>query len=745
MSQLIRQSHSSTPQPLWRPFDLPAPPGPTGATGPQGIDGFSSGSIYYFNKSTDEMSKSPLFNTGQNVVVVSDGIIATFTTPVLEPNVFLIPAGNWIFDCVMKLNVGYSTQFVRTEIYIVDTLGNETLIGQTTVDEVELIGGLDEELYAWGVAIPQVSVDGTDRLRVKFIASGLNSTDELTMFFENGTVAQVITSLSPNLPGPTGPTGSIGQTGSTGSTGLQGPTGIQGATGSPSTVTGPKGDQGLTGPRGITGNTGSTGAPSSVTGPTGNTGSTGFGATGPTGFGATGPTGFGATGPTGFGATGPTGFGATGATGFGATGPQGGQGSTGPQGGQGSTGPQGNPANASLWSTFNAVNNVNFANYTLNNGFNGNFTNQVYVGSDLKVGGTVFLPATLINGGDITTRNITVSDAVTQQADVNIYGVNLAPGDSSLFVQGGTTLDGGGTIHGITIGTLPVSGINTQRVDVLPTGITITTPTFLNVLGAGAISLNVAGAGNFAVGGALSLAGGAYIENNASNVRMINTSTGNQNTLLNVGVIDGPFNVSNSFPLVIKNSGGAGLQLENLTTINGVPYSPGGGSLATQTFLDVKPNGTDGGDASNSVGTYYRRDFNTGNPPLNPISPPVEESFTIPGLRLATTAGLFSVPAGTYLVDAFCPVVSVGRHRVRIFDLTNGVVLAIGNNSFIDSSNFAQGIATVSSVIEVLGVIDVEVQHQVETNGVSPSQSLGLNCFFGDDEIYSTVRFVKYA
>jgi hypothetical protein len=259
------------------------------------------------------------------------------------------------------------------------------------------------------------------------------------------------------------------------------------------------------------------------------------------------------------------------------------------------------------------------------------------------------------------------------------------------------------------------------------------------VLGAGAISLNVAGAGNFAVGGALSLAGGAYIENNASNVRMINTSSGNQNTLLHVGVIDGPFNVSNLFPLVIKNSGGAGLQLENLTTINGLPYVP----LATQTFLDVKPSGTSGGFGFSHEFQYYYRELNTGNPPLNPISPPIEESTTIAGLRLDTSTGQISIPAGTYLVDVICPIVSVGRHRCRIFDTTNSIVLAVGNNGYANNGGFYGDSSTLSSVIVIPSLTTIEIQQQIET--ISVPDSLGLANNFGDDEIYSTVRFVKYA
>ena len=84
-----------------------------------------------------------------------------------------------------------------------------------------------------------------------------------------------------------------------------------------------------------------------------------------------------------------------------------------------------------------------------------------------------------------------------------VYGGNVPVGLSTLYVKGGTTLDGGGVVHGITIGTVPVAGINTQRIDVLPVGITMTTPTF--------ISMNGLGAANIAMGGAIAIAAGSYV------------------------------------------------------------------------------------------------------------------------------------------------------------------------------------------------------------------------------------------
>jgi hypothetical protein len=736
MSQLIHQSHASTPQPFWLPFDTVLPPGPTGntgPTGPQGADGFSSGRIYYFNKSVSsdiptyfEMDQVPLFTAGQSSVATVDGPIVEFATPLNDPDTIQIPAGNWIFDVVMFLNVGYSFQKVLAEVYVRDLAGVETLIGSNINDDVEIVGGIDEELYTFGVGIPSTPINNTDRIVVKFSVTGLGLGETITMFFEGNSVAQMITSLSPNLIGATGPTGPAGIQGVTGPTGRTGPRGVPSGTQyylqkSPSSLiyemstipntntespipipasgipflfisspldiallpggtwrfshevqllfpytseflqtsvycttfgvptqigttftqltggttltryeydvnvsslslfagndfmtvyftttmpfgqtvfyyiqqptvasvitslvaygptgaTGPQGIQGVTGPTGIRGQTGPTG----FTGFTGVTGSTGQ--TGPTGFGATGNTG--PTGPSGsIGSTGPTGqastvTGPTGSTGpslpgpTGATGQQGGQGVTGPTGANGSIGPTGSPANASQWSTFPAVSNVNIANYNLSNV--DVFRALSVYGGSVSAGGTFASPLAYFDaGGNAVCRSIDVGDSITSIASIRGWGANKIAGLSTMNIVGGTTLDGGGSVHGITIGTLPVAGINTQRLDVLPTGVSITTPTFFDVLGAGAITLNVAGAGNFSVGGALSLAGGSYIEANTSNFRYINTTSGNQITTANIGRIDGPYNVSNTFPLVLGNSGTAGTVLSNVTTINSTRY-----------------------------------------------------------------------------------------------------------------------------------------------------------------------------
>jgi hypothetical protein len=272
------------------------------------------------------------------------------------------------------------------------------------------------------------------------------------------------------------------------------------------------------------------------------------------------------------GPTGPQGIqGIQGTGGFtGAQGPQGiqgpaGTGFTGPVGATGPAGAPGSAANVSAWAAFKAISNVDLSGNSL---VNGNVASTTISNSSntwtrtLGIGGTSSIPFTSVDnlGNGYFGQSVTASNSA-QVANISSYGVNRPAGTNALYVSGGTTLDGGGVVHGITIGTLPVAGINTQRIDVIPAGIGINAATY--------IQLAALGAGSFAAGGALSLAGGDYIEANTDDFRVINTSSGNQQTTIRAGFYDGPFGVSNTYPMVVGNNGTAGTTILNVNSITG--------------------------------------------------------------------------------------------------------------------------------------------------------------------------------
>ena len=275
------------------------------------------------------------------------------------------------------------------------------------------------------------------------------------------------------------------------------------------------------------------------------------------------------TGPTG--PQGPTGANGVGFTG--AAGPTGAQGlpGVGATGATGATGPAGTPgtaANASLWAVFPAVSNVDMSGNSISNANTIASTTLVNNSNawtrTLGIGGTTFIPFTSIdNLGNGAFGQSVVASNSAEIANISVYGVNRPPGTNALYAEGGVTLDGGGTVHGIAIGTLPVAGVNTQRIDVLPVGIGINAATYVQVAAAGAASM--------AAGGALSLAGGDYIEANTDDFRVINTTSGNQQTTIRAGFYDGPFGLSNTYPMVVGNNGTAGTTILNVNSITGTP------------------------------------------------------------------------------------------------------------------------------------------------------------------------------
>jgi hypothetical protein len=205
------------------------------------------------------------------------------------------------------------------------------------------------------------------------------------------------------------------------------------------------------------------------------------------------------------------------------------------------------------------------------------------------VGGTTLIPLTTIDSlGNVSAASTTTVGLTSGAGNISVYGANRLVGFNALYAEGGTTLTGGGIVHGITLGALRAGGVDTVRFEVLPGGIFATTPLFpISLTSGSAVTINAGGAGNFSCGGALSLAGGGYIEANSSDFRLINTTSGNQATTLFTGRIDGPYNVSNVNPLVLGNSGTAGTNITNVNSLAG--NVSGGAALTNITTINTRP------------------------------------------------------------------------------------------------------------------------------------------------------------
>ena len=197
------------------------PAGPQGATGPQGPQGYSSGAVYYFNPSNTSgglylMQRTPVIGSGTTITTTGTGSptalqIATFVSPVGDPNITSIPAGLWVFNATYELSVAYSNQGVFAEVYTYNGT-SFTTIASGSANPVELLGGTNPELYDFAVSVPTTSLSATDRIAVSFYVVNLALGDTINSYYEGPDIAQVVTSLS----GSAGPTGATGPTGPAG-------------------------------------------------------------------------------------------------------------------------------------------------------------------------------------------------------------------------------------------------------------------------------------------------------------------------------------------------------------------------------------------------------------------------------------------------------------------------------------------------------------------------------------------------
>lgn len=279
----------------------------------------------------------------------------------------------------------------------------------------------------------------------------------------------------------------------------------------------------------------------------------------------------GATGPTGLtggiGNTGPTG--ATGLTG-----------STGLTGNTGATGPPGSSANASLWAQYPATQDVNVNSKNLNNVATMNSTTISNSGNTYSTsvgfGGTSLVPlANLTSLGRFDGQGV-YCKPTSGLGFVDIDGTNWTGTSYALRSKGPVSLSGDGILSTISLGTNTVLGVDTTRLQLgvpIIGSILMTCPATLALL-ATTGTLNFSGAANISAGGILNLSAGTTVEVNTAEVKCINTTSGNQNTILSCANIVPPGDQASTYGLVLTNTFNGGITINGAKTFTGLNLYP---------------------------------------------------------------------------------------------------------------------------------------------------------------------------
>ena len=155
--------------------------------------GTIGGSTYY------QMSKTAVFGAGTDFTrtnAAGNGLIAQFITDANDPNVLLVPGGNFNLELYFSASSGGGSPSFYVELYKYDGT-TFTLLATDVATPEGITQGTTIDAYFTALAVPATTMALTDRLalRVFVTTSGRN----LVLHTEDSHLCQVITTLSTGI------------------------------------------------------------------------------------------------------------------------------------------------------------------------------------------------------------------------------------------------------------------------------------------------------------------------------------------------------------------------------------------------------------------------------------------------------------------------------------------------------------------------------------------------------------------
>ena len=153
-----------------------------------------------------EMSKTPILGAGTNFTINANGYIASFITDAGDPNLLLIPGGNWNFETYFAASSGGGTPSFYVELYKVSG-STATLVASNSANPELIAFGTTTTAYFSSLAVPATTLTLTDRLALRYYVTHAGRT--ITLHTENSNLCQVITTFTTGLTALNGLTAQV--------------------------------------------------------------------------------------------------------------------------------------------------------------------------------------------------------------------------------------------------------------------------------------------------------------------------------------------------------------------------------------------------------------------------------------------------------------------------------------------------------------------------------------------------------
>jgi hypothetical protein len=103
----------------------------------------------------------------------------------------------------------------------------------------------------------------------------------------------------------------------------------------------------------------------------------------------------------------------------------------------------------------------------------------------------------------------------------------------------------------------------------------------------------------------------------------------------------------------------------------------------------------------------------------------------------------FTLPAGTYDIDAIVPAFTVGLHKAKLYNITDAADTLQGTSASAQASSSVFSYSVVRGRFTIAGTKTFEIRHQCQTTRAT--DGFGIQSNFSVTEIYTDVVIKKIA
>jgi hypothetical protein len=140
---------------------------------------------------------------------------------------------------------------------------------------------------------------------------------------------------------------------------------------------------------------------------------------------------------------------------------------------------------------------------------------------------------------------------------------------------------------------------------------------------------------------------------------------------------------------------------------------------------EVQTSGTTGG--TSVAGTTQTRTLNT-----------KVDSF---GIVTSLASNQFTLPAGTYYIEASAPAYSADRHKIKLRNITNSTDVLIGTSEYLITTGSVANRSSLQGEVTITSASAFSILHF--TTAAVATRGLGVEVSSGDVEVYTTVKITK--